>query len=70
MNNKQREYARKVIKAHYQLKRQPTNAEIDAEIKNLQRKTHFGALCDIAMLLKSKLSVGRYPINTDIVWEK
>ena len=65
MTTKQREYARKVIKKHYGLNRQPTDIEIDAEIENLKRKTKLGRCCDIAIQLKSRLSIGQHPVNTD-----
>lgn len=63
LSQKQREHARKVIKKHYQLKRQPTDQEIDAEIENLRRKTKIGSCCDIACQLRSALSIGQHPIS-------
>jgi len=63
LTSKQREYARKIIKKHYRLKRQPTDKEIDLEIKNLRRKTKLGICCDIASRLRSKLSIGQHPIE-------
>ncbi|MEK0336596.1 MAG: hypothetical protein QQN41_04080 [Nitrosopumilus sp.] len=66
LTTKQREYARKIIKSHYRLKRQPTNKEIDLEIENLRRKTKLGACCDIAAQLRSRLSIGQHPIHFEV----
>jgi hypothetical protein len=63
LTTKQREHARKTIKSHYRLKRQPTDFEIDAEIANLRRKTKRGICCDIAARLRSRLSIGDHPIS-------
>ncbi|MCK5614905.1 hypothetical protein KAR91_74270 [Candidatus Pacearchaeota archaeon] len=66
MTTKQREYARKVIKKHYRLNRQPTDTEIDAEIINLQRKAKFGGLVDSQERLAAQLSTGQHPIK---IWD-
>ena len=62
MTPKQYEYTRKVIKKHYRLNRFPTNTEIDAEIINLERKQKQGSMCDIALQLYSRLSIGQHLI--------